>query len=318
LSIKKPILQRFENTSAGLILFIAICAVSTASLFIRYAQRDVSSVTIAWSRMLISTIVLTPFLGRKAARDLQSLATRHKALILLSGVFLGLHFIFWITSLESITVTSSVILVTTTPLWVAILSPYLLHEKQQKTFLFALGLAFIGIVIITIFGQGEGISTKSFYSLQFPISGYFLAICGAWCASGYSIIGRKMRNAISAESYIFIVYASASVVLSFVKVAFDCSGWISEPALIWLFLIALIPQVLGHSLFNIALRKVPAAIASLALLGEPVGSTILAYIFLLEIPSKGELLGGLLVVIGIILGSTQKSNTYEDKLKNLQ
>ena len=294
-----------EKYSAKWLLFCAICAVSTASIFIRYAQKDLSSLTIAWGRMLISALILLPWLGKKAFHDFFYMSKKSQFLVLLSGTLLGLHFIFWITSLEKISIAASVILVTTTPLWVAIFSPTLLNEKPGKIFLIALAISFIGIIIITLTGAEIG---NSQMVARHPSSlfGYFLALLGAWCAGGYSLIGRKVRETIALRSYIFIVYASASILLTFIKIAFEGFAISPSSSWIWLVFLAIFPQIIGHSFFNFSLRKIQASTAALALLGEPVGSIILGFIFLGEVPATGEIFGGLLILAGLILGSSKK------------
>lgn len=306
MSIKLQTRIHFEKYAAEWLLFVAICAVSTASIFIRFAQNDTNSLTIAWARMFISVVFLLPFLGKKAINDFRLLKKKYQRLIVISGIFLGLHFISWITSLETISIASSVVLVTTTPLWVALLSPLMLDEKPGKSFLLALGVAFLGIIIITFTGTNSG--NTDLIKPTSPTYGYLLAIGGAWCATGYSIIGRKVRTAISIESYVFLVYAIASLILTTVKISIDRLALPSSSTWVWLVFLALIPQLLGHSLFNYSLRKIHASTAALALLGEPVGSTILGLLFLSEVPTRAEIVGGIFVILGILWGSRNLNN----------
>src|SRR5699024_3708780 len=111
-----------------LALALGILAVSTAAIFIRYAQAEAPSLVIAAYRLSLAALLIAPFALSRRRAELAALGRRDLWLALLSGFFLALHFAPWITSLEYTTVASSVVLVTTTPLWVALLSPLTLKE----------------------------------------------------------------------------------------------------------------------------------------------------------------------------------------------
>lgn len=133
------------------------------------------------------------------------------------------------------------------------------------------------------------------------LKGNILAIIGALCAAGYTIIGKILRRDVSNESYVLIVYGIAAILLLFTTVLTGSS--LSIPRKIelgWLLLLALIPQAIGHSLLNWSLGKIPAHIVSLALLGEPIGSTIFAMLFLQEFPSQREWMFSVIILIGIV------------------
>jgi drug/metabolite transporter (DMT)-like permease len=138
--------------------------------------------------------------------------------------------------------------------------------------------------------------------------GDVLALFGAWSAAGYVIIGRKLRKNLSLTPYIFLVYGMAAIVLILV-VTFSGKTYrgFEVETYIWLVLLALIPQLIGHSAFNWALGFLPAAIVAISLLGEPIGSTVLAYIFLREIPGWLQILGAILIFIGIFIASKTSS-----------
>jgi drug/metabolite transporter (DMT)-like permease len=131
-----------------------------------------------------------------------------------------------------------------------------------------------------------------------------LALAGAIMAAGYLIIGRKLRARISLISYIFIVYGMAAIVLVMIMVASGLSPFGYSPiTYFWFVLLALIPQLLGHSTFNWALRYLSTAYVSIAMLGEPIGSTLLAYIFLQETPGVLKMFGAILILAGIYLAA---------------
>jgi len=283
----------------SLMLFIGILAVSTASILIRTAQQFLPSSLIAAGRLFFATLLLIPFGGRTALHDFISLEHKEKMRVGLAGLFLGIHFIVWIQSLEMTGIASSVILVTTTPIWVALFSPLILKEKITKSVMLGLTIAMIGIFVLFL-GPSGGLQ---FDSLDLPtLAGNFLALMGAWMAAAYTMAGRSVREKISLKSYVILVYGISSVVaflFSIPDLHTYSSDWIA--GLGWVFLLGLVPQVIGHTLFNAAVRKMDAVYASIALLGEPIGSVVLAWIFLGENPGQFDLLGGFFVIAGILL-----------------
>jgi drug/metabolite transporter (DMT)-like permease len=142
--------------------------------------------------------------------------------------------------------------------------------------------------------------------------GDILALAGALMGAGYIVIGRRLRPNLSLISYIFLVYGMAAVVLvSFMLAAgLPAMGYPPE-AYLWFILLALIPQLLGHSSFNWALKYLSAAYVSISLLGEPIGSTILAYFLLGEIPSGMKIFGAILILSGIYIASLSERKTIE-------
>lgn len=281
-------------------LWTAIGAISTAAIFIRFAQDGLSSLTIATFRMLLSSIVLLPIFFTKYFGEARSVIKRKSGLlIIISGFFLALHFYSWVSSLEFTNVTSSVVLVTTTPIWVSIISVFWLKEKIRRGFWIGLLVALVGTIVITSAGGGI-FSLAAVDNLN--VKGNIFALIGAWCAAGYVVIGKRVRESLSTIAYVFLVYACSAMVLLIIAGVTGQALSVSTPKdWLWLVLLALIPQLIGHSLINWALGVLPAPKVSIALLGEPVGASILALIFLNEVPSVIEVLGGSLILAGIYL-----------------
>ncbi len=291
-------------------LLTAILAVSTASIFIRFAQREAPSLVIAALRLTFASLMLSPLALTRGRAELRRLTRRELALGLLAGVFLAVHFATWISSLEYTSIASSVVLVSTGPLWVALLSPLFLREPLTRPVLFGMLLALAGGTIIglsdscTIQGGltcpplSEFVQGEAFW-------GNFLALAGAWAVAGYLMIGRSLRAKTSLVPYIFLVYSIAALVLSSMMfVAGQRPTGFTPLTYVWIALLALIPQLIGHSTYNWALRYLPAALVSITTLGEPIGSAILAYFILQEAPSSLTLLGGALILAGIYLASS--------------
>lgn len=293
----------------GLALITAILAVSTSSVFIRFAQAGAPSLVIAALRLSFATLLLAPIALTRHRAELRNLTRVDVSLGLVSGLFLAVHFGTWISSLEFTTVASSVVFVSTGPLWVALLSPVLLDERLRRAALFGLVLAFIGGTIV---GSSDACTWKS--GLQCPdlarvmqgraMWGNFLALVGAWAVSGYLIIGRKLRAKISLIPYIFIVYGMAAIgLIAAMFMAGESPFGHPMSAYFWIFLLAAFPQLIGHSTYNWALRFIPASLVAITTLVEPIGSAILAYLILRETPTNGVLLGGVLILSGIYLTS---------------
>lgn len=292
-------------------LLAGISAASTAAIFIRFAQHEgAPSIVIAAARLTIASLILAPFALTRYRSDLRQLRRREWVLALLSGLFLALHFATWITSLEFTTVASSVVLVSTTPLWVAILAPLVLRERLGTVAVVGLILAMTGGVIVGLSDacawQAGAISCpplRTFFGGR-AFLGDFLALAGAWMAAGYMLVGRKLRAKMELIPYIFVVYGMASVVLMIIMLGMGESPLGLPPlAYLWFALLALVPQLFGHSTFNWALKYLPASLVSVTLLGEPVGSTILAYFIFQEQPGWMKIGGAMLILAGIWLAA---------------
>ncbi|OGO65742.1 MAG: hypothetical protein A2030_07905 [Chloroflexi bacterium RBG_19FT_COMBO_50_10] len=291
-------------------ILFGILAVSTASIFIRFAQEEVPSLVIAAWRLTIAALILVPIAATRHKTELLGLSRQGLVLALLSGIFLALHFATWITSLQYTTVASSVVLVSTIPLWVALLSPITIKESIGRAVFVGLVFALLGGVIVSLsdtcsitMGRVNCPNFSDFMQGQ-AFLGDVLAVCGAIAGAGYLLIGRKLRTNMSLVSYISLVYGMAAIVLIMLMFAAGLQPFGYSPqSYVWLILLAIIPQLFGHSTFNWALGYLSAAFVSITLLGEPIGSTILAYIILQEKPTPIKLIGGGLILVGIYVAS---------------
>lgn len=299
-------------------LYSGIIFVSTAAILIRFAQNDVSSLVISAYRLTISSLILGVFVFFKGTHILKKIQGKNLILAIAAGCFLAVHFSSWVTSLEYTSIASSVVLVTTTPLWVTIFAHFIYKEKITKNIFIGLIIALMGGIIVAfneicVYEQGQlhcsGISNM--ISGQ-AILGNGLALLGAFAAAGYMLIGRKLRKDIDTLPYTFVVYGFSAIILDFVVIIKSENLFkFSTQSFVWLFLLAIIPQLFGHSIFNWALRFFPASIVSIALLGEPVGSTILAMIILKESPTIIEVVGGVLILMGITFASINRKTINE-------
>lgn len=282
----------------GLMLLVGVLAMSSASILIRFARTEgVPPIVIAAYRLSTASLVLTlPALQQRAWKDYAKLSIREFSVLLLSGLLLGMHFATWITSLDHTSVMSSVVLVTTTPLWIAIASPRILSERASQFTWAGIAVAIGGGILIGLADLGSSESLTAW--------GDLLALAGAVFAAGYLLIGRRFRERLRFVSYVWLVYGVAAVMLVVWSV-------LSGRALVgyspWAFtlMIALgiIPQLIGHSAANYVIRFLPASLVGVTILGEPVGSTLLAIMFLKEWPRPLQVIGGIIVLAGIAVAT---------------
>ncbi len=279
--------------SSSIVLLVGIIAVSASSIFIRNAQTAAPSLVIAAYRMTIASLVVVPVALWRHQNELRKLRATEWLLAAASGAFLALHFAAWVTSLEYTSVTSSVVLDATSPMWVAIGSWLLLRERLTRPVIFGLIVAVAGSLVIGLGDMTQGTSSA-------PLLGNSLALLGALMVTGYWLIGRRVRGSLSLVPYVAIVYSMAAVVLLIMvagarqpMIGYDTTTYV------WLVLLALVPQLVGHSSFNWALARLPAVFVAVATLGEPIGATVLAYFLLSETPTIIRMFGAALVLAGI-------------------
>lgn len=295
-------------------IIFALIAVSTASIFIRFAQQGSPSLVIAALRLTFASLALAPIALIRHKAEIRALSRRDLVMGIFSGIFLAVHFATWISSLEYTTVASSVVLVSTGPLWVALLSPIFLKEPLTKSILIGMPLALVGGSLIGLSNScqvSQGLSCPPFeeFIQGSAFLGNFLALAGAWAVAGYIIIGRRLRGKMSLIPYIFVVYGIAAIVLLIIMVAAGYSPFNWQPmSYVWILLLAFIPQLIGHSTYNWALAYLPAVLVSIVTLGEPIGSSILAYFILDESPTILTIIGGLLILTGIFFASRKTRN----------
>ncbi|GAB4478347.1 MAG: DMT family transporter [Anaerolineae bacterium] len=279
-------------------MLVGVLAMSSASLFIRLAQAEgVSSIVIAAYRLAVATLVLTvPAMRRRVWVEYAKLDKRAVGLLLLSGILLGLHFATWVSSLALTSVISSVVLVTTTPLWIALASPLLLGERTAPLTWAGIAAAITGGIIVGL-ADRSGMAGGSLW-------GNGLALAGAILAAGYLMIGRNVRHRLDLLAYLWVVYGTAAILLLGWALFAGMPLWGYTPvAVVLMIALGLIPQLIGHTAANYVVRHLSASFVAVATLGEPVGSAVLAMIFLQEWPSALQLAGSALILGGIGMAS---------------
>ncbi|GAB1471791.1 DMT family transporter [Chloroflexota bacterium] len=291
-------------------LISATLAVSTSSIFIRFAQADgAPSLVIAALRLTFATLLITPLALTRYWDEIKRFTRTEILLGVFSGIFLAAHFATWITSLEYTSVASSVVFVGTGPLWVALLSPLLLKEHISERAVIGLTLAVLGGMVIgladaCVWDKGLVCPALKDILQGRAMWGNFLALMGAWAVTGYLIIGRKLRAGTGLVPYIFLVYGIAAIFLILIMFISGNSPLGYKPQTYgWIFLLAAIPQLIGHTIYNWTLKYMTATLVAMTVLSEPIGSATLAFFILKETPPLMTLAGGVLILVGITLSS---------------
>jgi drug/metabolite transporter (DMT)-like permease len=270
-------------------VFVAVLAVGAAAIFIRLA--DAPALGIAFWRCALGVLALLPL----AAYRRESVPGRRDLWVgAVAGVALGAHFGTWIASLEYTSVAASVVLVSTTPVFVAVAAYVLFGERTSVVSLVGILLAIAGTAAIA--GGGPGSGNADFF-------GNVLALLGAVAMAVYVLIGRSLRTGgVGALTYSIVGYSAAALALLPVSLVSGVQLWgYSAATWFWLFVITLGPQLLGHTVLNWALEYVPASIVSGSILAEPVIAALLAWLILSEQPGLATLLGGIVVLAGLYL-----------------
>jgi drug/metabolite transporter (DMT)-like permease len=208
---------------------------------------------------------------------------------------LGLHFAAYISSLAFTSIAAATVLATSTPIWVALASPIVLQEHLTRRLRLGIVLALSGSLLIGLNSGGEGAR---------PLLGNALALSAALTGAVYVLIGRRLRPQLSLVSYTTLVYGAAAVTLLLMTaIAGHALTGYSIQTYILILLMALFPQLLGHSSYNYALAFLPAAFVSVAIISEPVGATILGFLIFGEVPGILTVAGGTLIIVGVAVAA---------------
>jgi drug/metabolite transporter (DMT)-like permease len=292
----------------GLVLVGGVFAISTAAIFIRLAISSAGvsgvgfSLFLAASRLAIASLLLLPAWRNLRHTQLAPGALRYAAA---AGFCLAVHFATWITSLSFTSIAASTTLVTTNPVWVALLSWLWFKEKPTKLTILGIAVAFAGGVLIAL-GDTGAVSAGTN-----PPLGNFLALAGAWMISLYLLLGREaQRRGLGIGSYVVVAYSAGALVLLPLPLIVG-SNYVGYPVAVYLYilLMAVASQLVGHTTINWAMRWISPTFVTLAILFEPVGSSFLGYLIFNELPGLLVLLGAVVLLGGVavaIYGSREK------------
>ncbi|MCU0586839.1 MAG: DMT family transporter [Syntrophobacteraceae bacterium] len=272
---------------------MGISAVASASILIRLA--DAPALVIASYRVGLATVALGPWLLHQRLRSTARVSGPSLRQAMGSGVFLALHFAFWIQSLQMTSIASSVTLVSTTPVFASLFSRICLREPFDRWMI-------LGVLCSTL--GGVWVAGADFRASGEALRGDLLALGGAVMAAGYLVTGRSARRALDLASYTFVAYGVAALVLLLFCAGARLPLWgLSTRTYLALGLLALVPQLIGHTAFNWSLRFLPSTVVAVVLMGEPIGATLLGYLVLREAPAWPKAAGLAILGLGILLCS---------------
>ncbi|MHA2070996.1 MAG: DMT family transporter [Candidatus Thorarchaeota archaeon] len=292
--VEQPESESSISSRTLLLLVLAVSMVSSASIFIRFSESP--PLVIVFWRTLYGSIVMASVGAMrgdlKAFRGPQLKATW--LWLVAIGVVLSLHFSTWFTSLFMTTVAASVVLVNASPIFTAIFSTLILGESLRRKSWVGVLVAVGGAILLAwndLMSVGFGAFTGDALAL---LSAFFLAI--------YFIGGRRYAEGLPITVYTSVVYLSAAIATLPLCFSMGLNVLVFEPREVIIFLaLAIFPTALGHSVNNYLLTLVPAYVISSAVLGEPIGATLLAAVFLSEIPTELTLIGFGVILLGIAL-----------------
>ncbi len=277
-----------------LALAVGIAAVSTASILIRFSESN--SLIIAGYRMTFASLLML-ILSAGSLNQLRGLSGAERAVLLLSGMSLAVHFGTWTASLEYTSVAASTVIVDSSPIFVVLLSYLVLGEGVNAREAAGIAISFLGASIIAM----------GHIDMSSNLFGDFLALIGSISLAVYLVAGRRLRGKLDLAPYTASVYGISGILLLLTAGAsgIPLSGYPLREWAIFLAL-ALIPSGLGHNSYNYALKYLKASVVSVSILGEPIGASILAAILLGELPRITTVIGGALVLGGIYTAVTSQ------------
>lgn len=280
-----------ETSLAYVAIAIGVISLALSAIFVKMSQSP-SGLT-AFYRMAITVLIMLPFFVRNNVSELFAFTKKDWIICSAAGALLALHFILWFESLNYTSVASSTVLVTLQPLFAFVGTYLFFKEKVSFKAIVAGCIAITGSVLIS-WGDFQ-ISGTAFY-------GDMLALVACALVTGYFLLGQSVRGHISLTSYTIVVYSASTVVLMIYVLIFERT-FIPTANTDWLYfvLLAIIPNILGHNLFNWAIKWVGANTISMTILLEPVGATILAFIVFDEILIRSQIIGGIIVLLGLML-----------------
>lgn len=290
-----------------LLVVVAVTAVSFAAIFIRLAEAP--SLSIAFYRTALASAMFAPLALLRRREELRRLSGRQLRIALASGLLLALHFATWIASLSLTSVAASVVLVTSSPIFVAAAGRILFGERVTRATMTGIFVGLIGTVIVS--GGDFRLSPRA-------AAGDLLAIAGAATAAGYLIAGRRLRQEVSLLTYVALVYSACAVLLlaAVVVTGAALSGFNARTWVMFV-LLAVVAQGIGHTLFNYLLKEVEATFVAISVMAEPIGSTLLALLFFREIPPWTAVVGGVLILAAIYVATVARGRGKRGQLEDV-
>ncbi|MGM9945874.1 MAG: DMT family transporter [Lysinibacillus sp.] len=280
-----------EKTMPYIAISIGVISVSLSAIFVKLCSAE--SAVIAFYRMLFSVLIMSPIFLLKYKSELKLLQKKDWLFSIIAGVFLAFHFILWFESLNYTSVASSTVLVTLQPIF-AFIGTYLFFKEK---------VAFQSIVaVIVAIGGSLLISWGDFRVSGAALYGDVLALIACAFITGYLLFGQDVRKRLSLMTYTMVVYSVSTITLFFYVLFMGQSfGPYESTDWLWFVMLAIVPNLLGHTLFNWSLKWVSTNAISIIILFEPLGAAILAFFIFNESLILSQVIGGIIVILGILM-----------------
>ncbi|MEY2979536.1 MAG: DMT family transporter [Prochlorotrichaceae cyanobacterium] len=288
----------------AIVLCVGIVAASSSAIFIRLAlgfvaisDRVTLGIFLAASRLFLATIVLIPSWQGFRQSGYSTASLRYG---LIAGVCLALHFATWIPSLAFTSIAASTALVTTNPIWVVLITWIWKGDRPQGAQWLGILLALVGAIVV---GFGDLRTLGTVFSGSNPLLGNSLALCGSWAVSFYLVCGQQaQQEGLSLKHYIGLAYTVAALTLLPFPQLFG-QGYFQYGGSVYFYtlLLAIFPQLIGHTSFNWSLRWLSTTLVTLVILAEPIGSSLFGWWIFAEIPSPTVLWGALVLLSGVVV-----------------
>jgi len=285
-----------HTPSPAVALAVAVGAVSTSAILVR--ESGAPSVVIGFYRALFTTAFLVPLAIARHREAFRGLSRRDYVGAGAAGLALALHFAAWFESLRWTSVAASVTILQAQVVLVTLAAALLFAERITARTVVGTALALGGIVIMSIGSLFDGTGASA------PLYGDALAVVAAVCMAGYVLTGRSLRQRVPLIPYVVVVYGVSAIALLGFALA-DGAPLVAYPPREWALFVGMAvgPGIVGHTLLNWALAHVKSSVVSASLLAEPVGSTVLAFVILHEVPTAATVIGGIAVLIGVAVTS---------------
>ena len=278
---------------------VSALAWSFGPICVRFAfQYDMPSALVSFGRMITGVFIFAPYVWYKSKPELVAMPRRSLWLALAAGCLSGANILLMIASLEHISILVNQAFIATIPIWVAVLEVTLLKQSLGKAI-------WLGVLAAVVGGCMMAFATAEQPAISEggnPTIGVLLAVTSACSASLYIIVGRRLRGSVSFAPYIWLVYAGGAfitllvVALSGISLlGYDARGYI------WVLLLAILAQVMGHGALNYVVKFVSPTTLTMSVQTVPVLSAIWAFFIFNEIPTAWQAAGGLMLLLGVFV-----------------
>lgn len=281
--------------SAYGILLLGLISISVSPILVRLAG-DEPAISLAALRNAFAILMLTPVALVGGQSGFFKLSRSNQYRTVGAGVLLGFHFFMFFEAIQRTTVASATVFVAVTPIFIALMGYFFLHEKLTRPVFWAIVISVVGGILIAVGDAGQDNTAVD------PIRGNFLALGACLFVSAYLVIGRLVRQQLSWLAYVYPVYLTCAITVMVLALATGAPLFQFEPRVYLIcFLMAVGPHLLGHGSFNYAVKYFSATLLGLLALTEPIGATLMAFALFEELPGTLSFIGMGLTLAGVCL-----------------